>query len=134
MRLHAIQLSLCNHINIPLTSDVFKHTFTSRVKQIQQPTVEDDEKIDVSCEKVRSRGYYANASDNPFSIAYIRIVYKDYHLQELLFNLMYSPTNVFCYAIDKKATKVFHQQMQNLSECFSNVHLTATEYEVDSAG
>uniref|UniRef100_A0A914RWW8 Core-2/I-Branching enzyme n=1 Tax=Parascaris equorum TaxID=6256 RepID=A0A914RWW8_PAREQ len=62
------------------------------------------------------------------------IIAKDYHLQELFFNLMYSPENIFCYAIDRKASIKFHQQMRNLSYCFPNIYLTKTEYDVDSAG
>uniref|UniRef100_A0A915ALE0 Core-2/I-Branching enzyme n=1 Tax=Parascaris univalens TaxID=6257 RepID=A0A915ALE0_PARUN len=93
-----------------------------------------DERIDVSCEAVRSRGYYPSHIGDKFSIAYVRVVYKDYHLQELFFNLMYSPENIFCYAIDRKASIKFHQQMRNLSYCFPNIYLTKTEYDVDSAG
>ncbi|VDK55351.1 unnamed protein product, partial [Anisakis simplex] len=99
-----------------------------------QPTVADDEKIVVSCDAVYSRGYYSNSTDDDFSIAFVRVVYKDYHLQELMFNLMYSPINTYCYSIDKKATKIFHEQMQNLSKCFSNVYISMDEYNVDSAG
>uniref|UniRef100_A0A915AN78 Core-2/I-Branching enzyme n=1 Tax=Parascaris univalens TaxID=6257 RepID=A0A915AN78_PARUN len=47
---------------------------------------------------------------------------------------MYSPENIFCYAIDRKASIKFHQQMRNLSYCFPNIYLTKTEYDVDSAG
>ncbi|VDM39584.1 unnamed protein product, partial [Toxocara canis] len=103
-------------------------------KKTERPDIEVDEKIAVNCEALRSRGYYSDSNSDVFSIAYVRIVYKDYHIQELLFNLMYSPTNIFCYAIDRKASAIFHEQMRNLSQCFSNIHVTVTEYDVDSAG
>lgn len=55
-------------------------------------------------------------------------------MQELLFNLMYAPQNIYCYALDKKSNALFHEHMKNLSKCFPNVILTETEYNVDSAG
>ncbi|KAM3727599.1 Beta-1,3-galactosyl-O-glycosyl-glycoprotein beta-1,6-N-acetylglucosaminyltransferase [Dirofilaria immitis] len=97
-----------------------------------------DEHLDASCDAIRQRAFYpvlpfSNAEKN-FPIAFIRIVYKDFHLQELLLNLMYAPQNFYCYALDAKSTPLFHEQMSNLSKCFSNVLLTQREYEVDSAG
>lgn len=47
---------------------------------------------------------------------------------------MYAPQNFYCYALDRKSSKLFHEHMRNLSKCFSNVLLTTTEYDVDSAG
>ncbi|VDD86999.1 unnamed protein product, partial [Enterobius vermicularis] len=93
-----------------------------------------DEKVTVSCEEVWNRGSYENRGEDNFSVAHIRIVYKDYHLQELILNLLYSTTNVFCYSIDKKASAIFKEQMYNLSQCFPNIHIASVEYQVDSAG
>lgn len=61
-------------------------------------------------------------------------IFQDYHLQELILNLLYSTTNVFCYSIDKKASAIFKEQMYNLSQCFPNIHIASVEYQVDSAG
>ncbi|KAK6113327.1 Core-2/I-Branching enzyme family protein [Brugia pahangi] len=97
-----------------------------------------DKHWDTSCKAIRQRGFYPempfSSAEKNFPIAFIRIVYKDFHLQELLFNLMYAPQNFYCYALDAKSTPLFHSQMRNLSKCFPNVLLTEREYEVDSAG
>ncbi|KAL3990911.1 Core-2/I-Branching enzyme family protein [Acanthocheilonema viteae] len=97
-----------------------------------------DESRDTSCNAVRQRAFYpsmpfSNVEKN-FPIAFVRIVYKDFHLQELLLNLMYAPQNFYCYALDAKSTVLFHAQMHNLSKCFPNVLLAPREYMVDSAG
>uniref|UniRef100_A0A0N5AC40 L protein n=1 Tax=Syphacia muris TaxID=451379 RepID=A0A0N5AC40_9BILA len=92
-----------------------------------------DESISVTCDEVLKRGNYTINDASNVSIAHIRIVYKDYHLQELILNLLYSTTNVFCYSIDKKATKIFKEQMRNLSSCFTNVYVDPTEYDVNSS-
>lgn len=62
------------------------------------------------------------------------MILQDYHLQELLLNAMYAPQNVFCYAVDAKASQLFYEQMANLSKCFPNVFLTNRQFNVDSAG
>uniref|UniRef100_A0A0N5AWM9 Core-2/I-Branching enzyme n=1 Tax=Syphacia muris TaxID=451379 RepID=A0A0N5AWM9_9BILA len=121
------------------------------LQQRVQITSDLDEGISVSCEEVLKRGNYTRKGDPNFSIAHLRVVYKvrklntsiyfkyrgcfqDYNFQELVLNLLYSTTNVFCYAIDEKATYIFKQQMQNLSDCFPNVYITNASYSIDSAG
>ncbi|CAG9535715.1 unnamed protein product [Cercopithifilaria johnstoni] len=97
-----------------------------------------DEYRDTSCNAIRQRAFYSSVPfsnvEKNFPIAFIRIVYKDFHLQELLLNLMYAPQNLYCYALDAKSTALFHAQMRNLSKCFPNVLLAPREYMVDSAG
>ncbi|KAK6113329.1 Core-2/I-Branching enzyme family protein [Brugia pahangi] len=104
-------------------------------------TVDSDEadaNISNSCEDIKQRGLYpenpASDEEKDFPIVFIRVVYRAYHIQELLFNLMYAPQNLYCYALDSKSSPLFHEQMRNLSECFPNVILTENEYEVDGAG
>ena len=46
----------------------------------------------------------------------------------------YAPQNIYCYAIDKKASTRFHQQIYTLADCFPNVIYTKTEYSVTSGG
>uniref|UniRef100_A0A0R3RHG5 Core-2/I-Branching enzyme n=1 Tax=Elaeophora elaphi TaxID=1147741 RepID=A0A0R3RHG5_9BILA len=97
-----------------------------------------DKLITNSCNQILRRGSYLrnprSEIEKNFPIAFIRVVYRAYHLQELLLNLMYAPQNLYCYALDRKSDKLFHDHMRNLSECFPNVILTKTEYDVDSAG
>ncbi|VDK87524.1 unnamed protein product [Litomosoides sigmodontis] len=117
----------------------YKH---SKMPQMSKYVVRVDESDDkyryTSCNAIRQRAFYpttplSNVEKN-FPIAFVRIVYKDFHLQELLLNLMYAPQNFYCYALDAKSTTLFHAQMRNLSRCFSNVLLAPREYTVDSAG
>uniref|UniRef100_A0A1I8EUC4 Core-2/I-Branching enzyme family protein n=1 Tax=Wuchereria bancrofti TaxID=6293 RepID=A0A1I8EUC4_WUCBA len=107
-----------------------------------KPYTVDSDKVDAniinSCENIKQRGLYpenpASDEEKDFPIVFIRVIYRAYHVQELLFNLMYAPQNLYCYALDSKSNALFHEQMQNLSKCFPNVILTELEYEVDSAG
>ncbi|VDK51450.1 unnamed protein product, partial [Gongylonema pulchrum] len=123
----------CNQI---LTSPVF----ASRIAR--DPLTVDSKKVDMafssSCEEIKLRGSYMDPPQTKieidFPIAFVRVVYRAYHVQELLFNLMYTPQNLFCYALDNKSSPLFHEHMRNLSACFPNVFLTETEYNVDSAG
>ncbi|VDM38897.1 unnamed protein product [Toxocara canis] len=106
-------------------------------------TIVDSDGVDAtwstSCDEIKKRGRYATSSlseeESEFPIAFARIVYKvDYHLQELLLNIMYAPQNIFCYAVDAKAPLLFREQIANLSNCFPNVFLTTQQFQVDSAG
>uniref|UniRef100_A0A1I8EU89 Core-2/I-Branching enzyme family protein n=1 Tax=Wuchereria bancrofti TaxID=6293 RepID=A0A1I8EU89_WUCBA len=117
----------------------YKHSKMSQMnKYVVTVNRSSDKHWDTSCNAIRQRGFYPavplSSAEKNFPLAFIRIVYKDFHLQELLFNLMYAPQNFYCYALDAKSTSLFHSQMRNLSKCFSNVLLTEREYEVDSAG
>ncbi|VDM49275.1 unnamed protein product [Toxocara canis] len=97
-----------------------------------------DAAVDASCETIRNRvlAYLVPTTkmESDFPIAFVRIVYKDYRLQELLFKLQYAHQNLFCFVIDKKATALFKEQMKNLTECFPNVILAGRQLDVDSAG
>ena len=46
----------------------------------------------------------------------------------------YAPQNIYCYAIDQKASKRFHEQIHALAECFPNVIYAKTEYNVTNGG
>uniref|UniRef100_A0A914ZZ31 Uncharacterized protein n=1 Tax=Parascaris univalens TaxID=6257 RepID=A0A914ZZ31_PARUN len=101
-------------------------------------TFADSANISVSCESIFHRGFY---TDRPMSreeaelpIAYARVVFRDYYMQEAMFNVMFAPQNEFCYVIDKKASFEFHARMRNLSACFPNVHISEIEYSVSSDG
>lgn len=63
-----------------------------------------------------------------------RHIFQAYHIQELLFNLMYSPHNFYCYVLDRKASSRFREQMRNLSNCFPNVMVSDIEYVMNRQG
>lgn len=46
----------------------------------------------------------------------------------------YSPQNVYCYAIDAKASKTFHARVNALAACLPNVFVTRVQYRMDSWG
>ena len=46
----------------------------------------------------------------------------------------YAPQNIYCYAIDKKSSELFHQRIHALAECFPNIFYIKTEYNITSAG
>ena len=46
----------------------------------------------------------------------------------------YSPSNMYCYAIDKKSQKAFKKHLKQLGNCLPNVIVLEKEYSFDSAG
>ncbi|KAI1725098.1 core-2/I-Branching enzyme domain-containing protein [Ditylenchus destructor] len=95
--------------------------------------------LDMSCKAIRQRHYFAeqpmSQEEADFPIAYARIVYRDYRFLETEFATEFTPQNVFCFAIDEKAPKLFHERIGSLAKCFpKNVIITKHEYSVDSAG
>ncbi|GMR62776.1 hypothetical protein PMAYCL1PPCAC_32971, partial [Pristionchus mayeri] len=59
--------------------------------------------------------------DTGFPIAYARLVFKDYEFLEDQLLTNYATENVFCYAIDKKASRTFRERFFKLEECLPNV-------------
>lgn len=50
------------------------------------------------------------------------------------FAAAYAPQNVFCFAIDAKATQEFHERIHALASCFPNVIVATNEYQLESSG
>uniref|UniRef100_A0A0M3II45 Core-2/I-Branching enzyme n=1 Tax=Ascaris lumbricoides TaxID=6252 RepID=A0A0M3II45_ASCLU len=94
--------------------------------------------VDASCKAIRRRVLQDLISPTKFEvdfpIAFVRVVYKDYLLQELLFKLQYTPMNLFCFVIDKKSSALFKEQISNLTECFPNAISSQRQLSIDSAG
>uniref|UniRef100_A0A915CDE0 Uncharacterized protein n=1 Tax=Parascaris univalens TaxID=6257 RepID=A0A915CDE0_PARUN len=97
-----------------------------------------DTRIDASCKAIRRRVLPGLISPTKFEVdfpvAFVRVVYKDYLLQELLFKLQYTPMNLFCFVIDEKSTALFKEQISNLTECFPNAISSQLQLPIDSAG
>ncbi|EFO18925.2 core-2/I-Branching enzyme family protein [Loa loa] len=119
--------SLCDMLNRPKNLLRERELYTVQSEKV-------DEEISNSCEDIKQRGTYpenpGSEDEEKFPIVFIRA----YYVQKMLFNLMYASQNLYYYALDSKSSDLFHEHMRNLSKCFSNVILTGTEYEVDSAG
>lgn len=47
----------------------------------------------------------------------------------------YAPQNFYCFAIDNKSPKSFHEKFRKLANCFpKNVFIAQKEFSIDSAG
>lgn len=46
----------------------------------------------------------------------------------------YAPQNWYCFAVDTKASPLFHRRMNRLANCLPNVLISDAVYPVDSAG
>ncbi|KAK6042883.1 Core-2/I-Branching enzyme [Cooperia oncophora] len=78
-----------------------------------------------SCEEIRQRVMPPIPMDKlAFGVAYVRVVYRDYTLIEEELRSSYHPQNFFCYSIDQKADKDFHDRIKQLAVCFPNVLIT----------
>ncbi|GMT11988.1 hypothetical protein PFISCL1PPCAC_3285, partial [Pristionchus fissidentatus] len=76
----------------------------------------------------------ARNPDTGFPIMYARIVYMDYEFLEEQLATNYAAENVFCFSIDKKASREFHERMAALAKCLPNVVVASREEYMDSAG
>ncbi|WKX97000.1 hypothetical protein Q1695_013005 [Nippostrongylus brasiliensis] len=91
--------------------------------------------VNMSCEAIRKRVLPPIPMQKvEFGVAFARVVFKDYIQIEEELRSSYHPQNFFCYSIDKKADKDFHEKMKQLTSCIPNTFLTTEEYDVDSAG
>lgn len=46
----------------------------------------------------------------------------------------FAPQNLYCFAIDAKASPLFHVRIHQLAKCLPNVLITQHEFQVDSSG
>ncbi|KAI6170635.1 N-acetyllactosaminide beta-1,6-N-acetylglucosaminyl-transferase, isoform C [Aphelenchoides bicaudatus] len=108
-----------------------KHRLTYR-----DPKNETD--LPMSCEAIKKRSYFQTQDLYPdereFPIAFARAVFADYRFLEMELAATYAPQNFYCYALDSKASPLFHKRMNALADCFPNVYLTQHEFHMDSAG
>ncbi|GMT35485.1 hypothetical protein PFISCL1PPCAC_26782, partial [Pristionchus fissidentatus] len=99
-----------------------------------RPFLIEQTNLDMSCSAIKRRILPARNPDTGFPILYARIVYKEYDFIEELLATNYAEENVFCYSIDKKATRLFHEQLFALEKCLPNVVVAKKEHDIDSAG
>uniref|UniRef100_A0A0N5BDB5 C-type lectin domain-containing protein n=1 Tax=Strongyloides papillosus TaxID=174720 RepID=A0A0N5BDB5_STREA len=112
-----------NYINM-----VRKNRFT--IKEIPK-----DYKYD--CDSIKSRGFYPKVPlsdiEANYPIAYARNVYNNYHMLELEFLVSYAPQNHYCFSVDIKSPELY-MQLTSLSNCFNNVYISQTRYNMSSGG
>ncbi|KAF1767007.1 hypothetical protein GCK72_006965 [Caenorhabditis remanei] len=93
--------------------------------------------LNMSCSAINSRIRPRHLHFEPLKLggtAFARIVYTDYEFIEKQVQVSYHPQNLFCFAIDKKAPREFHDDMKSLSECLPNIILLPATESYDSNG
>ncbi|GMS83329.1 hypothetical protein PENTCL1PPCAC_5504, partial [Pristionchus entomophagus] len=100
----------------------------------KRPRLLEHVKLDMSCEAIKKRILPPRNPDTGFPIMYTRIVHTDYEFLEDQLTTNYADENVFCYSIDKKASRIFHERMFNLEKCLPNVIVPRKEEDVDGSG
>lgn len=56
-------------------------------------------------------------------VVFARIVYRDYEFLEKQVQMSFHPQNVFCFAIDEKATDDFKWRIRRFGRCLPNVYV-----------
>ncbi|KAK5983873.1 Core-2/I-Branching enzyme, partial [Trichostrongylus colubriformis] len=63
-----------------------------------------------------------------------KTILQDYEFIEEELRASYHPQNYFCYSIDQKADRDFHDRIKQLAICFPNVFVTPEEFNIDNDG
>ncbi|GMR35042.1 hypothetical protein PMAYCL1PPCAC_05237, partial [Pristionchus mayeri] len=100
----------------------------------KRPKLIEHVQLDMSCEAIKRRILPARNPDTGFPILYTRIVHTDYEFMEEQLATNYANENVFCFSIDKKASRVFHARLYDLEKCLPNVVVAKREEDIDGAG
>ncbi|CAL2031930.1 unnamed protein product [Caenorhabditis brenneri] len=106
-------------------------TGSSRIPLISDPY------LNMTCSAINSRVRPEHLTFNELRLngtAFARIVYKDYEFIEKQVQASYHPQNVFCFVVDKKSPKEFHEKMKRLQECLGNVIVLPATESYDSNG
>lgn len=106
------------------------------MKRLPKRPISPEQYISVAsnCEKFKSnRGYILRAfskNEEGFPIAFGISIYKDIEQFERILRAIYRPQNYYCIHTDKKSPKDFHQAVQKISRCFSNVFVASKIFKV----
>ncbi|XP_058523942.1 N-acetyllactosaminide beta-1,6-N-acetylglucosaminyl-transferase isoform X1 [Ochotona princeps] len=60
-----------------------------------------------------------------FPLAYVMVIHKDFDTFERLFRAIYTPQNVYCVHVDRKASSEFQLSVSRLLSCFQNAFLAS---------
>lgn len=113
---------------------------TDYIKQFSTKRIVFKDPLDLpmDCDSIKRRNYFpskpASHEEANFPIARAKIIYKDYVMLEMELASSYAPQNYYCFAVDAKATPLFHARIHQLANCFPNVLITKHEFKVDSSG
>ncbi|GMT27657.1 hypothetical protein PFISCL1PPCAC_18954, partial [Pristionchus fissidentatus] len=84
--------------------------------------------------KIQDRFSAAPSLNEPYSIAYGKIVYKDYQFLEQQMWNSYTSSNWYCFSIDSKSSEVFRSHFHQLAKCLPNVLISNVSRSVKSNG
>ncbi|KAI1708675.1 core-2/I-Branching enzyme domain-containing protein [Ditylenchus destructor] len=88
------------------------------------------------CQAIREKLAFPSAplseEEGNYSLAYGLLVYKSSMQVYLLLSAIYQPQNVYCIAVDSKASRQFKKDMELLSDCFfDNILIMPTTSDVE---
>ena len=87
-----------------------------------------------NCHNFKKDGGYIlrafSENEGEFSIAFGISIFKDIEQFERTLRAVYRPQNHYCIHIDKKSPKEFHQAVQKILSCFSNVFVASQIFKV----
>ncbi|XP_038190613.1 N-acetyllactosaminide beta-1,6-N-acetylglucosaminyl-transferase-like isoform X3 [Arvicola amphibius] len=91
-----------------------------------------------TCSQYRVQNHYITETlseeEAGFPLAFIMTVHKDFDTFERLFRAIYTPQNVYCVHVDKKASETFKDAVRQLLSCFPNAFLASKTEAVVYAG
>ncbi|CAL1540667.1 unnamed protein product [Lymnaea stagnalis] len=99
-------------------------------------SLDDQNYLDLTedCDVFRyTRGYLMSSlteEEKNFPIAFSLVVYTDTEMVERLLRAIYRPQNYYCIHVDLKASESYFGAIKAISECFSNVFLSAKRVDV----
>ncbi|KAH0513751.1 N-acetyllactosaminide beta-1,6-N-acetylglucosaminyl-transferase, isoform C [Microtus ochrogaster] len=92
----------------------------------------------ISCQLYQTQSHYItrplSEEEAAFPLAYVMVIHKDFNTFERLFRAIYTPQNVYCVHVDKKASETFKDAVQQLLSCFPNAFLASKTEAVVYAG
>uniref|UniRef100_A0A8D2L1L2 Beta-1,3-galactosyl-O-glycosyl-glycoprotein beta-1,6-N-acetylglucosaminyltransferase 3 n=1 Tax=Varanus komodoensis TaxID=61221 RepID=A0A8D2L1L2_VARKO len=69
-------------------------------------------------------------AEEDFPIAYSMVIHEKIEMFERLLRSIYTPQNVYCVHVDKKAPEPFQNAVRAIASCFENVFLVAKQERV----
>uniref|UniRef100_A0A0N5B2D3 Beta-1,3-galactosyl-O-glycosyl-glycoprotein beta-1,6-N-acetylglucosaminyltransferase 3 n=1 Tax=Strongyloides papillosus TaxID=174720 RepID=A0A0N5B2D3_STREA len=93
--------------------------------------------LPMDCESIYKRGFnkykILSSIEKKYSLAFAFNVYRNYEVIELKLLSIYSPNNHYCYMVDSKNPKLYHQMIL-LEKCLPNVYVPIVQYNMKSNG
>ncbi|XP_058523963.1 N-acetyllactosaminide beta-1,6-N-acetylglucosaminyl-transferase-like [Ochotona princeps] len=83
----------------------------------------------ISCREYLVQNHFITSplseEEAAFPLAYVMVIHKDFDTFERLFRAIYTPQNVYCVHVDRKASSEFQLSVSRLLSCFQNAFLAS---------